>query len=74
VIPRFWLAAGAADGEAVADAEDFRAGLLPRQPSVPLTLTPGGGHTMSTWRAELPSLLSWMTPRLARPGPPVRSL
>jgi enterochelin esterase-like enzyme len=73
-IPRFWLAAGAADGEAVADAEGFRAGLLPRQPSVPLTFTPGGGHTMSTWRAELPPLLSWMTPRLARPAPPVRPL
>ncbi len=65
-VPRFWLAAGTADGEAVADAETFRAGLLPRQPAVPLTLTSGGGHTMTTWRAELPSLLSWMTPRLAR--------
>jgi enterochelin esterase-like enzyme len=68
VIPRFWLAAGAADREAVADAEGFRAGLLPRQPYAPLTLTPGGGHTMTTWRAELPSMLSWMTPRLAQPS------
>jgi len=41
---------------------------------VPLTLTPGGGHTMTTWRAELPPLLSWMTLRLARPAPPVRPL
>ena len=71
-IPRFWLGAGAADGQAVADAEAFRQELLPRQANVPLTLTPGGGHTMTTWRAELPSMLSWMTPRLARPAPAAR--
>jgi enterochelin esterase-like enzyme len=69
VIPRFWLGAGAADGEAVADAENFRQVLLPRQGTVPLALTPGGGHTMTTWRAELPPLLAWMTPRLAQPPP-----
>jgi hypothetical protein len=63
-VPRFWLGAGAADGQAVADAETFRADLLPRQASVPLTLTPGGGHTMTTWRAQLPPMLSWMTLRL----------
>jgi len=67
VIPAFWLGAGAADGEAVADAETFRQVLLPRQGRVPLMLTPGGGHTMATWRAELPPLLVWMTPRLAQP-------
>jgi enterochelin esterase-like enzyme len=67
VIPRFWLGAGAADGQAVADAEAFRQELRPRQVNVPLELTPGGGHTMTTWRAELPSMLTWMTPRLARP-------
>jgi enterochelin esterase-like enzyme len=67
VVPRFWLGAGAADGEAVADAETFRQVLLPWQGTVPLTLTPGGGHTMTTWRAELPALLTWMTPRLAQP-------
>jgi enterochelin esterase-like enzyme len=71
-VPRFWLGAGAADGQAVADAETFRAELLPRQGSVPLTLTPGGGHTMTTWRAELPSMLSWMTLRLASPASPAR--
>ena len=71
VIPRFWLAAGGADGQAVADAEGFWPELLPRQPEVPLTLTPGGGHTMTTWRAELPSMLSWMTPRLARAARPL---
>jgi len=67
VIPAFWLGAGAADGQAVADAETFRQVLVPRQGRVPLTLTPGGGHTMTTWRAELPPLLAWMTPRLAQP-------
>jgi hypothetical protein len=46
------------------------AALLPRQRSVPLTLTPGGGRTMTTWRAELPSMLSWMTLRLASPALP----
>ncbi len=71
-VPRFWLGAGAADGQAVADAETFRAELLPRQPGVPLTLTPGGGHTMTTWRAELPPMLSWMTLRLASPASPAR--
>ncbi len=79
-VPRFWLGAGAADGQAVAAAETFRAELLPRQGSVPLTLTPGGGHTMTTWRAELPPMLSWMTLRLepstarvARPSFPART-
>ena len=66
VVPRFWLGAGAADGQDVANAERFWRELRPRQPDAPLTLTPGGGHTMTTWRAEVPSMLSWMTPRLAR--------
>jgi hypothetical protein len=33
---------------------------------VPLTLTAGGGHTMTTWRAQVPSMLTWMTSGLAR--------
>ena len=37
-----------------------------RQADVPLTLTAGGGHTMTTWRAQVPSMLTWMTPGLAR--------
>jgi enterochelin esterase-like enzyme len=69
VLPRFWLAAGAGDGQDVADTEQFRRELLPRQPDVPLTLTPGGGHTMTTWRAEVPSLLTWMTRALAHAAP-----
>jgi hypothetical protein len=33
---------------------------------VPLTLTAGGGHTMTTWRAQVPSMLTWMTSGLTR--------
>lgn len=41
--------------------------LRPRQPDAPLRLTRGGGHTMTTWRALVPSMHSWMT--RAWPGP-----
>ena len=75
VIPGFWLAAGSADGQDVASAERFWQELRPRQPGAPLTLTPGSGHTMTTWRAQVPSVLTWMTPRLARAArPPNRFL
>ena len=66
VIPRFWLGTGAADRQDVANAEAFWQELQPRQPSVPLTLTAGCGHTMTTWRAQVPSMLTWMTSGLAR--------
>ena len=66
VIPRFWLASGAADQQGVADVERFWQELRVRQPDVPLTLTPGAGHTLAAWRAEVPSMLTWMTPGLAR--------
>ena len=66
VIPRFWLGAGADDRQDVANAEVFWQELRPRQPDVPLTLTAGGGHTMTTWRAQVPSMLTWMTSGLAR--------
>jgi enterochelin esterase-like enzyme len=71
VIPRFWLGAGAADGQDVASAERFWQELRPRQPEAPLTLTPGSGHTMTTWRAQVPSMLTWMTPRLAQAARPL---
>ena len=70
VIPRFWLAAGATDGQDVLSAERFWQELRPRQPDAPLTLTPGSGHTMTTWRAQVPSMLTWMTSRLARAAQP----
>ena len=66
VIPRFWLGAGAADQQDVASAERFWHELRLRQPAAPLWLTPGDGHTMTTWRAEVPSMLTWMTQGLAR--------
>jgi enterochelin esterase-like enzyme len=66
VLPRFWLGAGAADRQDVASAESFWQELRLRQPDAPLILTPGSGHTMTTWRAQVPSMLSWMTPRLAQ--------
>src|SRR2546429_6860743 len=31
-------------------------------------LAPGGKHNMATWRALVPPLLEWMTPRLAYAG------
>jgi enterochelin esterase-like enzyme len=66
VIPRFWLGAGANDGQDVANAEVFWRELQLRQAGVPLTLTAGGGHSMTTWRAQVPSMLTWMTSGLAR--------
>jgi enterochelin esterase-like enzyme len=66
VIPRFWLASGAADQQGVTDTEGFWRELRVRQPDVPLTLTPGAGHTLAAWRAEVPSMLTWMTSGLAR--------
>jgi hypothetical protein len=73
-IPRFWVAAGAADHQDVVNAERFWQGLRPRQPDAPLTLTPGSGHTMTTWRAQVPSMLTWMTPRLARAARPLTAV
>jgi enterochelin esterase-like enzyme len=64
-MPQFWLGAGKDDRLAVAGAEVFRQELQLRQADVPLTLTPGGGHTMTTWRAEVPPMLKWMTQGLA---------
>ena len=66
VIPGFWLGAGADDAQDVSNAETFWRELVNRQPQVPLVITPGGGHNMITWRAEVPLMLRWMTPLLAR--------
>ena len=66
VIPRFWLGAGTNDRQDVVNAEVFWQALRLRQGDVPLTLTAGGGHTMATWRAQVPSMLTWMTSGLAR--------
>jgi enterochelin esterase-like enzyme len=66
VMPKFWLGAGADDAQDVTKAELFWRELVGRQPDVPLVVTPGGGHNMVTWRAEVPLMLRWMTPRLAQ--------
>jgi enterochelin esterase-like enzyme len=72
--PQFWLGAGSAFRQDEAAARAFQRRLLPRQPGVVLHLAPGGKHNMATWRALVPPLLEWMTPRLAsaqqHPVPP----
>jgi enterochelin esterase-like enzyme len=65
-VPVFWLGAGSYDHRDVRAAQAFQQALLPRQPNVELDIAPGGAHDMATWRALVPPLLEWMTPRLAR--------
>ena len=73
-IPLFWLGVGGNDSSGVASARQFQQLLLARQPGVQLHVEPGGGHTMTTWRALMPPLLEWMTPALngaaRHPTPP----
>jgi enterochelin esterase-like enzyme len=61
VLPQFWLGAGKGDNLDVANASYFAQELQLHQAGVPLVLTPGSGHTMATWHAEVPPMLSWMT-------------
>jgi enterochelin esterase-like enzyme len=63
-IPRFWLGVGGKDIPGLRAARQFQRLVLARQPGVQLNVVPGGGHTMVTWRALVPSLLEWMTPLL----------
>jgi enterochelin esterase-like enzyme len=63
-VPRFWLGVGSGDTQDISAARAFQQLLLRRQPGVQLILAPGGGHTMFTWRALVPSLLEWVTPRV----------
>jgi enterochelin esterase-like enzyme len=60
-LPQFWLGAGKGSTLDVANANFFWQELQLHQASVPLVLTPGDGHTMATWHAEVPPMLSWMT-------------
>ncbi len=64
-IPQFWLGVGSGDRADLRNAEVFAQLLQIRQPGVTLKVVSGGGHTMFTWRALMPPLLEWMTPRLA---------
>ena len=63
-VPQFWLGTGALDRADSKNAEIFAQLVQSRQPIVTLKFVPGGGHTMFTWRALMPLLLEWMTPRL----------
>jgi hypothetical protein len=63
-IPQFWLGVGGKDISGLRAARHFQRLVLARQPGVQLNVVPGGGHTMTTWRALVPSLLEWMTPLL----------
>jgi enterochelin esterase-like enzyme len=64
-LPQFWLGAGTGSRADVAAAEYFAQELQLHEADVPLDLTPGGGHTMGTWHAEVPPMLTWMTQGLA---------
>jgi len=64
-VPQFWLGVGAKDHAGLRNAEVFEQLLQIRQPGVTLKVVSGGGHTMFTWRALMPALLEWMTPRIA---------
>jgi enterochelin esterase-like enzyme len=64
-MPMFWLGAGQGDPADVSNAEYFAQLLQLHQASVPVDLSPGGGHTMGTWHAEVPQMLIWMTKGLA---------
>jgi enterochelin esterase-like enzyme len=65
-VPLFWIGAGSANREDTHAAEAFQQVVLTRQPDVTLEIEPGGAHDMATWRALVPPLLEWMTPRLAQ--------
>jgi enterochelin esterase-like enzyme len=64
-LPQFWLGAGSDDKLDVANAEYFAQELQVHEANVPLILTAGGGHTMGTWHAEVPPMLSWMSKGLS---------
>jgi enterochelin esterase-like enzyme len=61
VLPQFWLGAGKTNHVDVANATYFWQELELHQANVPLIFTPGSGHTMTTWHAEVPPMLEWMT-------------
>jgi enterochelin esterase-like enzyme len=63
-LPLFWLGAGKGDKPDVANAQYFWQELSQYQADVPLILTPGTGHTMAAWHAEVPPMIAWMTKTL----------
>jgi enterochelin esterase-like enzyme len=73
-LPQFWLGAGEGDKADTSNAEYFAQELQLHLANVPLVLTPGGGHTMGTWHAEVPPMLAWMTNGLANAAAKAASL
>jgi enterochelin esterase-like enzyme len=64
-LPLFWLGAGQGSQADVHNADYFDQVLQLHEADVPLILLPGGGHTMGSWHAQVPQMLSWMTQGLA---------
>jgi enterochelin esterase-like enzyme len=64
-IPQFFIGVGSANSGDMKSAEVFEQLVQIRQPGITLQVVQGGGHTMFTWRALLPSMLQWMTRSLA---------
>lgn len=64
-VPEFWIGVGSSDRSDLRSAQIFEQLVSVRQPGVTLKVVAGGGHTMFTWRALLPPMLEWMTPKLA---------
>jgi hypothetical protein len=65
-VPQFWIGAGSGNRLDVTNADYFAQLLQIRQGRVAVHLVDGGGHSMFTWRGLVPSMLSWMTPRLTK--------
>jgi enterochelin esterase-like enzyme len=64
-LPQFWLGAGQGSAADVNNAGYFAQLLQLHEADVPLVIVPGGGHTMGSWHAQVPPMLSWMTQGLA---------
>jgi enterochelin esterase-like enzyme len=64
-LPLFWLGAGQGSSADVANASYFAQLLQLHEADIPLVIVPGGGHTMGSWHAQVPAMLSWMTQGLA---------
>jgi hypothetical protein len=64
-LPLFWLGAGQGSSADVGNASYFAQLVQLHEADVPLVIVPGGGHTMGSWHAQVPAMLSWMTQGLA---------
>lgn len=64
-LPQFWIGASQGSKADFDNAEYFAQLLQLHEADVPLIILPGGGHTMGSWHAQVPQMLSWMTQGLA---------